>query len=285
MAQLGISATLKGNAVELQMAFKEKGYPVAFIGSDVDKLKIFNVLTELKLARRIGPIPTRGSKEEEEAKAQDKDGLNPHQIKDEATGCVYEVDNRPSVIISITGDAYDLPEDHELEEAVTLLTAFCREKKLNSFVLSREAAHRAILANYVYREEHITENYIDVVEEHKAKLESLKKFKSMLISYLLEIRIQELENRFKVQDEISQLLSECFKYVSVRDVLLNITKKLEDNVDRLFSGDFKFRELELKVATQKKKRFLTQPKSSFDLDSDFYEPEPILSSKRLSKSR
>jgi hypothetical protein len=271
MAQSDFIGKLRGNAVELQMAFKEKGYPVAFIGSDVDKLKIFNVLTELKLARLLGPIP-------------DQEGLNPNLFEDKATKCVYEVDNRPSVIISITGDAYDLPEDHELEEAVTLLTKVCCENKL-TFVLSSEAAHRAILANYVYGEEQITKNYI-TVEEHKAKLESLKKVKSMLISYLLKIRIQELENRIKVHDEISpkiQLLSKCFKYVSVRDVLLNITKKLEENVYRLFSDDFNFPEL--KVATQPKSFFGLDSDDDDDLDSDIYIPEPILSSKRLSKSR
>lgn len=263
-----------GNAVELEKAFQEKykGYPVAFVGSDVDKLHIFNVLTELKLARLIGPIPDHGSKEYKEAKAKDKEGLNPNLFKDKATKFVYEVDDRPSVIISITGDAADLPEDHELEEAVTSLTLFCRENNFKTFLLSSEAAHRAILANYFYREEQIMKN----VEEHKAKLESLKKVKSMLISYLLEIRIQELESRIKVQDEISpkiQLLSKCFKYASVRDVLLDISKKLEENVSRLWSDDFDFPEL--KVAAQ--------PNSASDRKD--YIPEPISSGKRLSKSR
>jgi hypothetical protein len=316
-----------------QEAFQERGYPVAFVGSDVEKLKIFNVLTELKLARRIGPIPARGSNEEKEAEAkfkvglkpnqikdkatgaifelvEDKDGLKPNQIKDEATGAIYElvedkdglkpnqikdeatgavheldilkpnqikdeengvvyqVDNRPSVIISITGDALDLPEDRELEEAVTSLTKVCREKELQTFVLSSEVAHRAILANYVYREDQITKNYINV-EEHKAKLESLKEVKSMLISYLLEIRIQELENRIKVQDEISpkiQLLSKCFKYASVRDVLLDISKKLEENVSRLWS-------------------LFNLPVPKLDKQLNLPQSEPVSSVKRLSKNR
>jgi hypothetical protein len=277
MAQSDFIPKLTGNAVELEKAFQERGYPVAFVGSDVDKLHIFKVLTELKLARLIGPIPDHGSKEYKDAKAKDKEGLNPNLFKDKATKSVYEVDNRPSVIISITGDAADLPEDHELEEAVTSLTLFCREKEFETFVLSSEAAHRAILANYVYREEQITKNYINL-EEHK------KKDKSMLISYLLEIRIQELEDRIivkgeirpKIQDEISpkiQLLSKCFKYASVRDVLLDISKKLEENVSRLLSGDFDFPEL--KVAAQ--------PNSASD--RKVYISEPISSGKRLSKSR
>ncbi len=277
MAQQG-SATLKGNAVELQMAFQEKGYPVAFVGSDVDdnyeKLHIFKVLEELKLARRIGPIPDRGSKEEKEAKAKDKDGLKTNLFQDKkGTKSVYEVDDRPSVIISITGDAADLPEDHELEEAVASLTGFCGTETLNKFVLSSEAAHRAILANYVYREDQIKKNYIDV-EEHKAKLESFTKVKCMQISYLLEIRIQELGgSRQGVTEEIKpkiQLLSKCFKYASVRDVLLDITKKLEDNVSRLWSGDFNFPELkETKSAS----------------NGEDCNTEPISSGKRLSKSR
>jgi hypothetical protein len=206
MAQSDFITKLKGNAVELEKAFQERGYPVAFVGSDVDKLHIFNVLTELKLARLIGPIPDHGSKEYKEAKAKDKEGPNPNLFKDKATKSVYEVDNRPSVIISITGDAADLPEDHELEEAVTSLVDFCQKEKLNKFVLSSEAAHRAILANYVYREEQITKNYIDL-EEHKAKLESFKKVKSMQISYLLEIRIRELggAKRKDVKEDIQEL--------------------------------------------------------------------------------
>jgi hypothetical protein len=280
MAQSDFITKLTGNAVELEKAFQERGYPVAFVGSDVDKLHIFNVLTELKLARRIGPIPDHGSKEYKEAKAKDKEGLNPNRIKDKATKSVYEVDDMPSVIISITGDAADLPEDHELEEAVASLTVFCRDKKrenkLKTFVLSSEVAHRAILANYVYREEQITKNYIDL-EEHKAKLESFKEVKSMLISYLLEIRIRELESRINdVNDEMRpkiRLLSKCFKYASVRDVLLDISKKLEENVSRLWSGDFDFSELKEEA----------QPNSASD--RQVYIPEPISSGKRLSKSR
>ena len=271
MAQSGISATLKGNAVELQKVFQEKGYPVAFVGSDVDKLHIFNVLEELKIARRIGLIPD-----------QDKDEIKPNLFKDKATKSVYEVKDKPSVVISITGDAYDLPEDHELEEAVAFLTDFCRKEQRNNFVLSREAAHRAILANYVYREDHIKKNYIHV-EEHKAKLESFTRVKCMQIAYLLEIRIQELggASTEEIKPKI-QLLSNCFKYASVRDVLLDITKKLEDNVSRLWWGDFNFPELKERELKETKRKTKSPWSAS---DREVYIPEPISSGKRLSKSR
>ena len=93
----------------------------------------------------------------------------------------------------------------------------------------------------------------------------------MQIAYLLEIRIQELggASTEEIKPKI-QLLSNCFKYASVRDVLLDITKKLEDNVSRLWSGDFNFPELK-------------ETKSASDREG--YEPEPISSGKRLSKSR
>lgn len=274
MAQSGISAPLIGDALELQKTFQKEGYPVAFVGSDVDKLKIFNVLTELKLARRVGPIPDRGSKEEKEAKAKakDKDGIQPNLFKDEATNYVYEVADKPSAIISITGDAADMPEDHELEEAVASLTKICRQEKekLNKFVLSSEAAHRAILANYVYREDQIKKNYAS--DEHKELREVLERFtkvKSMQISHLLGIRIRELgENANAGIKEKIDSLSKCFKYASVRDVLLDITKTLEENIKSLWSGDFDFPEL--KVVTE---------------SNSTYIPEPISCGKRLSKSR
>lgn len=275
-----MAQSLTGNAVELQDKFRKvyPDNPVAFVGSDVEKLKIFNVLTELKLASRVGPIPDRGSKEEKEAKAKAKDGLQTNLFKDEATNSVYEVADQPSAIISITGDAVDLPEDHELENAVASLTKFCRERTLNKFVLSSEAAHRAILANYVYREGQIKEIY----DSHEHKELKLKlgledaKFKSMQISHLLGIRIQILNQYANDQNANGWMkknigsLSKCFKYPSVRDVLLDITKTWMDSFKKLLSSDFDFPELQ----------GATEPNSASNR-----EVEPISCGKRLSKSR
>ncbi len=319
-----------------QEAFQERGYPVAFVGSDVEKLKIFNVLTELKLARRIGPIPARGSNEEKEAKAkfkvglkpnqikdkatgaifelvedkdglkpnqikdeatgaiyelvEDKDGLKPNQIKDEATGAVheldilnrnqikdeengvvYEVDNKPSVIISITGDAYDLPEDRELEEAVTSLMTFCSKLECSSFLLSVEAAHRAILANYVFREEQIKKAYDELSENQKSNFKEIADRKTMRISHLLQIRIRELAENYN-----TGAASKLFKYPSARDVLLDITKtflNLDDDKNTL--------SMLAKV--------FNLPAVKTDFNKEFKlpesEPEPISCGKRLSKSR
>jgi hypothetical protein len=268
-----MAQSLTGNAVELQNAFKEKNYPVAFVGSDKEKLKIFNVLTELNLARLVGPIPARGSKEEKEAKAKAKDGIQTNLFKDEATNNVYVVADKPSAIISITGDAVDLPEDHELEEAVASLTNICRQQNLNKFVLSSEAAHRAILANYVCREDQIKKIYDS--DEHKELKVELRledtQFKSMQIAHLLVIRIRKLcQNANAGIKENIDSLSKCFKYPSVRDVLLDVTKPLEEIIKKLWSDDFDFLEL----------KGLTASNSASNR-----EVEPISCGKRLSKSR
>jgi hypothetical protein len=274
-----MAQSLTGNAVELQNAFKEKNYPVAFVGSDEKKLKIFNVLTELKLAHRVGPIPARGSKEEKEAKAKAKEGIQTNLFKDEETDSVYEVAVKPSAIISITGDAVDLPEDHELEKAVAFLTSVCpqqEQQELNKFELNSEAAHRAILANYVCREDQIKKIYDS--DEHKELDIELPpehaQFKSMQISYLLGIRIRKLRQNAnaEIKDKIESL-SKCFKYPSVRDVLLDVTKPLEKIIQKLWSGDFDFSEL----------KGVTEPNSASN--REVYIAEPISCGKRLSKNR
>jgi hypothetical protein len=319
-----------------QEAFQERGYPVAFVGSDVEKLKIFNVLTELRLARPVGPIPARGSNEEKETKAKDKnglkpnqikdtatgaifelvqyrdglkpnqikdtatgaifelvqyrDGLKPNQIKDEATGAVYEladilkpnqikdeengvvyeVDNRPSVIISITGDAADLPEDHELEEAVTSLVDFCRIKlEGHPLLLSYDAAHRAILANCVKKEEQIKDLYATRNEKPNYEPKDTADSKCMRISHLLQIRIIDLIDKCVDVKKTEAIL----KYPSARDVLLDISKKLEGENGAIFLIE--------KVFDLKNSEFA----KNFDFLELKPEPEPISSGKRLSKSR
>ncbi len=253
---------LKGNAVELQDAFQKKGYPVAFVGSVEDKLKIFNVLTELKLARRIRPIPDHDSKEYEEAKDKDQEGLNPNLFKDKATNYVYEVRNKPSVIISITGDAADLPEDQELNQGVKNLMGFCiKFDKDDKFPFCAEDARRALLLNYIHRKADIEKLLRAMKKEGSISVLSSAATDSKIlqISYLLQVRIEDLD----VNKRFEEKYSKHFKYPSVRDMLLNVNEDVYKQLT-LLDNHFNF-------ARQKEE-------GGRDI-------EPIASVKRLPKSR
>jgi hypothetical protein len=261
MAQGGENVTLSGDAQALQKELSEleDKRPIAFVGKDVKKLHIFNVLTELKLASLIPPIP---AEEKKKNKAKDKEGFHPNRFKDEVTDSMYEVSNKPSVIISITGDAVDLPDDRELDQGVDDLMKFCIERRVaEAFPFSDEDARRALLSNYMCKEEEI-QTQLKMLEPNK-EYHRCEKFpvdsKIFRISYLLQVRIVELDNdaRFK------ETFLKKFKYPSVRDMLLNINNNLTAQLDVL------------------EKNF------EFFVDSEGAKPdkEPIASAKRISKSR
>ncbi len=277
MAQGGESAQLTGDAAGLKKALRiAQNYPVAFVGSGVEteKLHIFNVLKELGLALPLHPIHPAGTKEAEKQKAIDEEEKKPNTFKDKATEYVYKVDNKPSVIISITGDADELPDDHELEEGVASLRDFCltQKQQCGIFLLSGDAAHRAILANYVHNDTKIDEANVVHKEDLESFLEQKKgakkrSMKGLKISYLIQKRIKELSTLHtskatETESQFSKIAdSACFKYPSVRDVLLDITQKTQYAVSRLFSLKFDF---------------VLKPEA---------EAEPLSSGKRLPKSR
>ena len=202
--------------------------PVALVGREKSSFDIFHVLQELKLARPLTPteeekLKTKPKNPEEKS---DKKSLN--RIKDKDSGKSYVVDNKPSIIISVTGDAPDLPEDHDLTLGVDNLINFFQENqkdKANALqkwvILGRESACRAFLHNFVHNDESLEKAWKEGFGEKPDN-------KCLKISYLLQKRIRELSDEFK--DDL-KFRKKLFEYPSVRDVMLDVTKTIKDAVE------------------------------------------------------
>jgi hypothetical protein len=263
MAQGGENVTLSGDAKDLQKELEDKR-PIAFVGKDEKKLHIFNVLAELKLASLIDPIP---AEEKKKNKAKDKEGLYPNRFKDEVTDSIYEVSNKPSVIISITGDAVDLPDDRELDQGVEDLMKLCEKiRNAETFPFSNEDARRALLSNYIWKEEEIQTKLTELKQlDTINKTRESEKFpvdsKIFRISYLLQVRIEDLHRNARFKETFLK----NFKYPSVRDMLLNIHEDLTAQLNALEKN------FECFFDSQSAKRDIVL--------------EPIASAKRISKSR
>ena len=237
--------------------------PVALVGSETKEmhsLDIFTVLCDLHLARPADqsdgePQAYVNSKSKGERDAGQKDKRKPpNQIKDKESGKVYVMKNRPSVIISTTGDAQDLPDDDELTRGVDDLMSFCgnEQQGLEKWVkLSREAASRAILSNFMLKQ--------DAIDK---------------ISFLLRERIKALNELFKEKKEENENFQKNFEYPSVRDMMLNVEKPIDQQFKSLKDG-FDFLN---KTHTNKKG-------TSGDLSNSDSQVEPVASAKRLSKAR
>jgi hypothetical protein len=263
------AASLK-DEIEGLRSSQKNGYlplPVAIVGSQERSLDIFEVLSDLKLARTL-------NKDEVEARSKSKtkgertgdvqDKRKPeNQIKDKESGKIYVVDSRPSVVISITGDAQDLPDDHDLNLCVDDITSFCesREELSQKLTLNREAASRALLANCVYKPDVIDKAIAAAAAADRnkeagqtswdEKFNRAKSSKCLQISLLIQQRILELRESFK-DDPIFQ---DHFAYPSVRDVMLNVAKGIKEQYEFL------------------------------EKHIDVLKREPIASGKRLSKAR
>jgi hypothetical protein len=203
--------------------------PVAFVGSSSSRnrsLDIFSVLSDLKLAtEHIAPAE---KEPRDKSKPKDTEKVKPpNQFKDKESSKTYVVNNRPSVIISITGDAQDLPDDHELHEGIEELLQFCQNGLVNGDelhscfkVMSREDANRAILSNHM----------------SNMKFEGVPS-KCIQISRLLKKRIEDLNKKFIIQaqdgDKNRELLINNFKFPSFRDKVLSLNAEIDDLIAEL----------------------------------------------------
>ena len=174
------------------------------------------------------------------AKDKDQDKIKPvNMIIDKNSGLKYLVDPLPSVVISITGDAQDMPEDDDFIAAVEDLV---EKVKGGSLELNREAASRAISNMTAYGKNSI-EKAAEVVivdkeqPQVKAFLEREKAAGSrssmcMQISLLLQLRMQKLEamkdSPCTDSKQMTYTLGVIFKDdPSVRDVMLNVFKETQ----------------------------------------------------------
>ena len=235
--------------------------PVALVGSETKEmhsLDIFNVLCDLHLARPADkPDGEPEAHVKSKSKGQKDERNPPNQIKDKESGKVYVMDNRPSVIISITGDAQDLPDDDELTRGVDDLVTFCRDEQgLQDWVkLSRENASRAILSNFLLKNDAIDSALRAFAQSSSDQLKRTDGKKCLQISFLLQERIKALNKGHTNNAYVNT----NFAYPSFRDMLLNIEKTIDDQLKSLNSFDFP---------------------NSFNSKS-----EPIACGKRLSKAR
>jgi hypothetical protein len=208
-------------------------FPVALVGSSQKRhqsLDIFKVLAELDLAQLVPRPELEQSKTKDKEKAKFKD---PNQFKDKESGERYIVGNRPSVIISITGDAADLPEDEDLARGVEDFLEFCkREQGLHAcFKLSREDAYSAFLSNNMCRDNEINEEVLKF-SGAQSDADYVNKYKSgskcLQISLLLQKRVLELNSSFKDKNsEHFKNFEYHFRFPSVRDMLLNVKASIQ----------------------------------------------------------
>jgi hypothetical protein len=237
--------------------------PVALVGSSSRNmsLDIFSVLKDLKLAEPIDP-PLK--EPHDKSKPKDTEKVKPpNQFKDKESGKTYLVHNRPSVIISITGDAQDLPDDHELNEGLNDLLEFFKndkdkDDKDKELKLSREDATRAILSNF----------------SAKFQCEGGRS-KCLETSHRLKLRIESLRKNFS---ESSQFIKDNFQFPSFRDMILNVTEDKDEAALKTFLSDLK---------VDKRFNFSVHHharRGSSVVDAQ-HKPEPTTGSKRLSKAR
>jgi hypothetical protein len=194
------------------------------------------VLAELDLAQLVPRPELEQSKTKDKEKVKFKD---PNQFKDKESGERYIVGNRPSVIISITGDAADLPEDEHLARGVEDFLEFCkREQGLHAcFKLSREDAYSAFLSNNMCRDNEINEEVLKF-SGAQSDADYVNKYKSgskcLQISLLLQKRVIELNSSFKDKNsEHFKNFEYHFRFPSVRDMLLNVKASIDKQLDSL----------------------------------------------------
>jgi hypothetical protein len=259
--------------------------PVALVGSEAKEMysfDIFTVLCDLHLARPADqsdgePQAYVKSKSKGERDAGQKDKRKPpNQIKDKESGKVYVMKNRPSVIISITGDAQDLPDDDELTRGVDDLMSFCpNEQGFEEWAkLSREAASRAILSNFMLSQDAIDEKLKAFAESSNDRLKRTDGMKCLQISFLLQERIKALNELFKEKKEENENFQKNFEYPSVRDMMLNVEKPIDQQFKSL-KDDFDFL----------KKKNTNKKGTSGEFSNSNSKVEPVASGKRLSKAR
>jgi len=261
-------------SIDEEAKSKSRKLSVALVGKESTFVNIFHVLQQLNLAK---PFDDGKGKDavgagNDKIKGKDKDKSKPvNLVKDKKSGQRYLVDPLPSVIISITGDAQDLPEDHEFVQGVDDLM---RELgKLNGEMkLNREAASRAISLMAANNKQKIKEA-VDKLPKPEESKEDTKAASSelsmcMQISLLLQARMRELEQmkdaKFTDSKNKEYTLKDAFKdRPSARDVMLNV----------LMDKDTQFKSL-------KEYRFTDE-----DVEGKMLKAKPVVISKRLPKAR
>jgi hypothetical protein len=265
---------------------KNPDLSVAFVGEETDFVDVFHVLKQLKLAENFHDEASKDAgaakkdKDKELKKDKDKElkTANPNVVKDKKTGQKYLVDPLPSVIISVTGDAQDMPEDHEFIASVDDLMKFMEENG-GVLKLNREAASRAISMMTANKKEKIQEKIDELVvkmgtavevQARRAKATAAKSSTSMCmqISLLIQERIRELQSnqdpkytKFQDSKKHDHTFSDAFRdYPSARDVMLNVVEGIDKQFDSLKTYCF--------TADDRKER-----------------DDPVVTGKRLSKAR
>ena len=135
---------------------KNPDLSVALVGENKDFVDLFYVLKQLKLAENFQDEVSKDTGAAKQDKDKKLKPANPNMVKDKKTGQKYLVDPMPSVIISVTGDAQDMPEDHEFIASVDDLMKYMGESR-GIFKLNREAASRAISMMTANKKEKIQE--------------------------------------------------------------------------------------------------------------------------------
>ena len=266
-------------AIEEAQSDKSQGdrLSVALVGNSNERERvenIFQVLKELKLAKTFeeerihvtlddgngktttGSVGAGAAVASKDKHHDNSKPVNPVKVH-KKSGQKYLVELPPSVIISITGDAQDMLGDGEFFECVDDVVAQLKKLKVEGHVtleLNREAASRAVFV--------MTANPREAIKK-KAGGGELKL--PLQISKLLQERMKELDkmknNEFEVSEDSNKKtykLGDAFKdFASVRDIMLDVFKDINDQFKRLT-------ELQFNASDDKK---------------------PVIPTKRLQKSR
>jgi len=242
---------------------KNPDLSVALVGENKDFVDLFYVLKQLKLAENFQDEVSKDTGAAKQDKDKKLKPANPNMVKDKKTGQKYLVDPMPSVIISVTGDAQDMPEDHEFIASVDDLMKYMGESR-GIFKLNREAASRAISMMTANKKEKIQQK-IDELGDRATDAKSSSM--CLQISLLIQERIRALESKynkdatFKDSDNCYHTFSDAFRdYPSARDVMLNVVEDKDKQIGSL-------------------KNYC------FTADDEEAKGKPVVTGKRLSKAR
>jgi len=180
---------------------------VAIVGETDDFVDMFHVLGEtgVKLAQPFGASNNPAVPKDSEEALGKAEPLN--VVKDKKTGRKYVVDPMPSVVISITGDAQNMPEDQQLIEAVDVLLGKdegVKDDPERAFKLEREDAMRAIAHMAAYGNDRVKQALDALKADHQQKWQKVKDKSRWLqvdegtslcmrVAMLLQARLDDLE--------------------------------------------------------------------------------------------
>ena len=309
---LAVKEVEGGHRVKDAIVQEAESLSVALVGESDKRdrvVNIFKVLEDLKLAKLASrddgdgkDTGSAGAAAAAASKDKHHEKIKPvNLVKDKNSGKRYIVDPLPSVIISITGDAQDMPDDHEFLE--------CVEKLIGGgeLELNREAASRAIsmmtacsragikkavdTLRSKYQGAGDTEAKLSVVnmkpneEVIPADLkEVISKLKEVTTNYkeVITAKLKALEAGSSVCMQVLLLLQvRMLELEAIKDVTLVESKK---TLSYAFQNIASVRDVMLDVSNDTKEQFESLKKYQFKITDDDL-AKPVISSKRLSKSR